>query len=73
MLRRVLFAFLGATAAYVAAAVAAYFLLGMLSSNVHDRALEAAMSAAFLYGPAAAVVGFGLGWVRGGRGQRRVA
>lgn len=73
MSRRLILGFLGALAAYVAAALAAYFLVGQLSANTHDRALEAAMSAAFFYGPAGAVVGFVLGWARSGRGRRRAA
>jgi hypothetical protein len=71
MKKRFLFGSLGAIAAYVVAAIAAYFIVGQFSANMHDRALEAAMSAAFFYGPAGALAGFALGWARGGAGRRR--
>jgi predicted membrane metal-binding protein len=59
----VLFAIVG----YLVAAVASYFLVGLLSSNVHDRSVEAAMTSAFVFGPIGAVVAFVAGLIRGGR------
>lgn len=56
-----------AIVAYVVAAIAGYFLVQQLSSNVHDAAVEAAMTGAFVVGPLGAVVGFVVGLVRGGR------
>lgn len=52
---------------YLAAALAGYFLFSLLSSNAHDRELEAAMTSAFVLGPLGAVVGFIAGLMRGGR------
>ncbi len=55
---------------YMVAAVVGYFLVGQLSSNTHDRSLEMAMTAAFVFGPLGAIVAFVVGFVRGG-GTRR--
>jgi O-antigen/teichoic acid export membrane protein len=52
---------------YVLAAVASYFLVGLLSPNRHDRELEAAMTSVFFYGPLVALIAFVVGLVRGGR------
>lgn len=52
---------------YVAAAIAGYFLIGLISSNAHDRDLEAAMTGAFVLGPLGAAAGFIAGLMRGGR------
>jgi hypothetical protein len=54
-------------AGYIVVAVASYFLVLQLSSNQHDRELEAAMTGAFLFGPIGAVVAFILGMIRSGR------
>ena len=59
----VLFAIVG----YLVAAAAGYFLIGLLSSNAHDRSVEAAMTSAFVFGPLGALVAFVVGLVRGGR------
>ena len=64
-MRRVGIALLHAIVGYAIGAVAGYFLVQALSSNVHDRAVEAAMTAAFVTGPLCAVVGFVVGLVRG--------
>lgn len=42
---------------YVAGAIVGYLLIGTLSRNRHDRAVEAAMTAAFVFGPIGAVAG----------------
>jgi hypothetical protein len=60
-------ALLFAIAGYLVAAVASYFLVGLLSSNVHDRSVEAAMTSAFVFGPLGAVAAFVTGFIRGGR------
>ena len=52
---------------YLVAAAAGYFLISLLSSNPHDRELEAAMTSAFVLGPLGAAAGFIAGLVRGGR------
>ena len=51
-------ALLCAIAGYVVVAFASYFLVGWLSSNTHDRSVEAAMTSAFFFGPVGAVVAF---------------
>lgn len=67
LLRRLGFGALFAVAAFIAAAIASYFLILQLSSNVHDRSVEAAMTSVFFFGPIGAVVGFVAGAIFGGR------
>lgn len=43
---------------YFVAVEAGYFLTMLLSSNVHDRSLVAAMNSAFVFGPGGAVAAF---------------
>lgn len=52
---------------YVGMALLGYVAVGQFSTNVHDRQLEAAMTAAFVTGPLGAVIGFIVGFMRGGR------
>lgn len=52
---------------FAIAALAGYLLIGWLSSNRHDRSVEAAMTSVFVAGPLGAVVAFILGFIRGGR------
>ena len=66
-MKRFAIATLFALVGYLVAAVAGYFLIGMLSSNSHDRAVEAAMTSALVLGPLGAVVAFVIGFIRGGR------
>ncbi|WP_426295539.1 hypothetical protein ACN9ML_13115 [Dyadobacter endophyticus] len=47
-----------AIAAYLIAAVVGYFLITKLSSNSHDKSMEATMTAAFVLGPIAAIIAF---------------
>ena len=54
-MRRFVIAVLAAIAGYVAGAVAGYFAIIGFSSNTHDRSLEAAMTAAFAFGPLGAL------------------
>ena len=60
-------ALLFAIAGYLVAAVAGYFLIGMLSSNTHDRSVESAMTSVFLFGPLGAIVASVIGFIRAGR------
>ena len=52
-----------AVAGYLLGAVGGYFLIATLSSNTHDRSVEAAMTSAFLTGPIGALVGFVAGMI----------
>jgi hypothetical protein len=56
-----------AVAGYVVAAFAGYFLVQQLSSNTHDRSVEAAMTSIFFVGPVGAVIAFVVGFIRSGR------
>jgi hypothetical protein len=66
-LKRFAIGVLCALGGYVVAAVASYFLVLQLSSNVHDRSVEAAMTSIFFFGPIGAVVAFVAGFILGGR------
>jgi hypothetical protein len=66
-LKRFAIALACALAGYVAAALASYFLVLQLSSNVHDRAIEAAMTSIFFFGPIGAVFAFIAGFILFGR------
>jgi len=71
-LRRLGAALLGGVVGYVGGAVVGYFLVLWFSGNVHDRELEAAMTAAFFFGPAVALAGVIAGGLAAGtrRGAR---
>lgn len=56
--RRLLFGFVWGAVSYVAGALAGGLLVTLLSSNTHDKSVEAAMTGAFYTGPLAAVLGF---------------
>ena len=60
-----------AVVGYFVAAVAGYFLVGLLSSNSHDRSVEAAMTSLFVIGPLGAVIAFVAGFIWGGRNSGR--
>lgn len=64
-MKRVGIALLCAIAGYVVVAFASYFLVGWLSSNTHDRSVEAAMTSAFFFGPMGGFAGLILGLVIG--------
>lgn len=53
---------LRAIGGYLIAAVAGYCLTVLLSSSTHDRAVEAAMAGAFVWGPLGAVAACVAGW-----------
>ncbi|MEZ5608703.1 MAG: hypothetical protein R3E52_16735 [Burkholderiaceae bacterium] len=61
-MKRLMIAALCAVGGYLIAAVAGYLLTMLLSSNMHDRAVEAAMAGAFVWGPLGAVAAFMAGW-----------
>lgn len=65
-MKRFVTALLHAIGGYVVGAIAGYLLVQQFSPNVHDRSVEAAMTAAFVAGPLLAAVGFVVGLVRGG-------
>lgn len=66
-MRRIGIGLLSGAGGYLSGAIAGYLLVWTFSGNVHDRDVEAAMTGAFIIGPAAAVVALALGFVRGGR------
>ena len=57
-MRRVLIGLLWAVPAYFAGAIGGGYLVYLMSTNRHDRAMEAEMTGAFFLGPAVALVGF---------------
>ena len=57
MARRTATALLWAVAGYLVGAFAGGYAIALLSSNTHDRSVEAAMSGAFVTGPIGAVMG----------------
>ena len=69
-MKRIGIGLLCAVAGYVIAAFVSYFLIGALSSNMHDRSVEAAMTSAFVFGPLGAVFGFVVGFMLGVRAAR---
>jgi NhaP-type Na+/H+ or K+/H+ antiporter len=56
-------ALLCAIGGYVAITALGYFLVLQLSSNTHDRSVEAAMTSAFVFGPIGAIACFIAGLV----------
>lgn len=57
MSMRIAMGILGGVLGYALGAFGGGFLVSVLSSNTHDRSVEAAMTGAFVLGPLAAVVG----------------
>ena len=66
-MRRIGLGLLYAICAYPIAALAGYFLIEKLSSNIHDRSVEAIMTSAFAVGPLGAFFAFIVGFIRGSR------
>lgn len=60
-------ALLGLVLGYIAGAGLGYMAIMLLSSNTHDKAVEAAMTAAFVAGPAGAILGLVTALLRGRR------
>jgi hypothetical protein len=63
MLRRLLIAFAFAIPGYLLGAFGGGILIDILSSNRHDRGVEAAMTGAFVFGPVIASIAFIVGLV----------
>ena len=61
MSKRIAMGILGGVLGYALGAFGGGFLVSVLSSNTHDRSVEAAMTGAFFLGPLAGVVGAVLG------------
>ena len=72
-MRRFLIALLGVPVGYVVFAFAGYWAIQLLSTNAFDRSLEASMTAAFVIGPAGAIVGFAAGLIFGGKKPKSIA
>lgn len=70
--KRILFAVLWAVPCYLIGAFGGGVLINALSSNQHDRSVEAAMTGAFLTGPLTGIAGLVVGAVRAGRAKGAV-
>jgi hypothetical protein len=57
MPRRIALGCIGSIVCYFIAAFGGGFLISVLSSNTHDKHVEAAMTGAFVIGPMAALLG----------------
>jgi ABC-type antimicrobial peptide transport system permease subunit len=66
-LRRAALAVAFGIGGYVIGALLGYALVVNLSGNTHDRDVEAAMTAAFVIGPLAALIAAAIGAMLGGR------
>jgi len=55
--KRIAMGFLGGLLGYLLGAFGGGFFVSSLSSNTHDRSVEAAMTGAFVLGPLVAVMG----------------
>jgi hypothetical protein len=55
---------------YAVGAAVGGLLVDAVSSNTHDRSVEAAMTGAFAIGPLVAVIAFVVGFARAGGGRR---
>lgn len=64
MLKRLGVAVLWAIVGYIIGAVVGGFLVMQFSGNMHDRSMEAAMTGAFFFGPAAAILAFFVSLIR---------
>ena len=72
-MRRFLAALLGMLIGYPAFAFAGYWAIGLFSGNHFDGSVEASMTAAFVFGPAGAMIGLVAGAVFGKTGKAAVA
>ena len=61
---KLLYALAGIVLGYIAGAGLGYMAITLLSSNTHDKAVEAAMTSAFAAGPIGAVIGLILALMR---------
>jgi hypothetical protein len=62
-MRRFVIGLLCAVAGYAVGALVGYGLIEWLSTNSHDRSVEAAMTGAFVFGPLGAVIAFVAGFM----------
>ena len=67
MMRRVGFGVLWGFVGYLCGAFGGGWLVTQMSSNTHDRELEAAMTGALVFGPLVGLIAFIIGAVRAGR------
>jgi hypothetical protein len=58
MLKTLTLSLLAAVASYLVGAFGGGWLVSVLSTNQHDRGVEAAMTGAFIFGPLAAAAAF---------------
>jgi len=56
-MKRFVITVLGSIAGFITFALCGYAAIQLLSSNTHDRAVEAAMTALFVAGPIGGIVG----------------
>lgn len=63
-MKRIAVAFWVGMVGYVAGGLIGYELVMLLSSNVHDRSMEAVMTGAFIVGPLLAIIGALWGFFR---------
>ncbi|GMW02307.1 MAG: hypothetical protein AMXMBFR84_34430 [Candidatus Hydrogenedentota bacterium] len=63
MVKAFLIALLAGAGGYILGLVGGSALVMQLSSNTHDRSLEAAMTGAFIFGPVAAIGTFAVAFV----------
>jgi hypothetical protein len=68
MMRRLGRGLLYAVPGYIVGAFGGGWLVSVVSSNPHDRSVEAAMTGAFVLGPLAAIIAFVVGLSRGPTG-----
>jgi hypothetical protein len=68
-MRRLLLALLGMLIGYPVFAFAGYFAIGLFSGNHFDGSVEASMTAAFVFGPAGAIIGLVAGAMLGKTGK----
>ena len=66
-MRMMLYCLAGIAVGYVLGAGLGVALINAFSSNTHDKSVEAAMTAAFVAGPAGAVLGLIAAWIRARR------
>jgi hypothetical protein len=71
-MRRFFAALLGIPLGYVCFAFAGYWAIAFFSGNHFDPSVEASMTAAFVIGPAGAIIGLIAGAILGGKKRRSV-
>lgn len=64
MLGRIGMALLWGAGSYIVAVLVTWFLISKFSRNTHDRSMEAGMTAFFIVGPLAAIIGGIVAFIR---------